>query len=302
MKKNYLFFFFLFFLLFLMTFTGCENPLNTNIKFTALEFDKNGHFKETITYYNNNSKTTYSSNGDYEWVTESYEGTGDDSDHDGNSGEGWVITSGFKGTYFYDKENYKLTINYKQIYGNDPSTPGPEYVWYNIITDTSNPNFNPNIPISERATIIFFESFYKDAYVLSNDIYTYKYTYTKVDGTIEQTIESYDFRTENKIIYTSIQKTINPDNTVDLGATYKYVYTYTIKQTFPEGAKFENGKSVAFYYDSFNFKEYSWDISDFATIPDSENDNPGYDTLGTFVKSLDGKVIYYLNRTYYRKK
>jgi hypothetical protein len=287
-----------------MTFTGCENPLNTNIKFTALEFDKNGHFKETITYYNNYSKTTYSSNGDYEWVNESYEGASDDYDHDGNTGEGWIITDGVKGTYFYDKENYKLTINYKQIYGNDPSTPGSEYVWYNIITDPSNPYFDASITISFIETIIFFESFLDVAFVLSNNIYTHEYTYTKADRTTNQTIESFDFRTENKIINTSIRKTINPDNTVDLINTSKNVYTYTIKQTFPEGAKFGKGKSVAFYCDFYNRKVYSWDnnIGDFSTTSSSESDHYTINTLGTFVISLDGKVIYILGENYYRKK
>jgi hypothetical protein len=289
-----------------MTMWGCESPLNSTFEYKTLPVNKDGHFKEDITYkYDDDGSyyitQTYKSDGTFISSNFEYEGTGSDLDGDGNQNEGWVQTSGLKGTYNYDDKNYKITLNYTQIYGDDPSTAADTtYVWYNIITDPSNPNYNPLINKSYYTNSIYFEHDSYTLYTGSDNIFSCETLRTYVDNKSKYYYYTYDFATSGKISYTYIYQQKDANGTVTSGT--KEVYTFNISETFPAGVKFENGKTVSFYYDFCNVKVYSWDVvnNNWKTTPNSDNSYNEYGLFLTIVKSSDGKAIYFINEQFYR--
>ena len=88
----------------------------------ALPVDDDGHFKDDIVYQVGTSTYAFTPEGTHEWTTESYEGTGEDWDGDGTTGEGWVITYGERYNYTVDTDNLTLMRDYTHYYDGTANT------------------------------------------------------------------------------------------------------------------------------------------------------------------------------------
>jgi ribonuclease BN (tRNA processing enzyme) len=112
--------------------------------------------------------------------------------------------------------------------------------------------------------------------------------------------DEWAYATNGDDLHTYIYQQKDANGTVTSGT--KEVYTFNISETFPAGVKFENGKTVSFYYDFCNVKVYSWDVvnNNWKTTPNSDNSYNEYGLFLTIVKSSDGKAIYFINEQFYR--
>ncbi|MCR4422012.1 MAG: hypothetical protein NUV32_06040 [Exilispira sp.] len=307
MKNLKLIMFFEFFIIFLLA-SGCINTFTNNISFDinyiAASFNSNGYAEVDLTYTyqieGDYFTESFFSNGEYKYEVHSYENTGEDKDYDSITGEGWVLINGTKGDYKYDLDNFLLTINYSQVFGNDPSTPDGKYIWYDIITNESDPYFDPDKVIKESYNCILFQ------HTMTDDVFLYKseHVYTKVlneyyadDRIMNETI-TYDFNVINAIEMTKIDYYKDKNDNILSGE--KMTVVLDIYKCYPTEAIFYNGDTISFYYQSANYKYYNW--SNNAWVFNHETIEKYYMCLGTFVTSKDRSVIFIIDENYYRNK
>lgn len=300
MKSNFFIFIFIFiFILILISisFSSCQNPASTKIEYKTLNVDNNGHFKEDAIYYYYDvgySKDKFLSDGTYIHEEYYYEDTTDDFDGDNKFGEGWVQTSGYKGTYVYDSKTYLLTLNYTQTFGDDPSTTDDTtYVWYDIITDDSDSNFDSSLKVKESFTKIFYENSFYNAFELIDNYFQHKQIIYYAGGSKDILTIIFDFSTSDSIQFSFITQSEDKNSKITSGT--KTVETLSISYSLPADTNFENGTMITFYIDSTNTKTYPWDtnINDWAIHPngsDSGTYSYEYDSF-TFYKSTDGNNI-----------
>lgn len=296
MKIKISFFVFLI-LIFLLSFFSCLNTVYSNFKFILLEV-KDGHFEEDVKYTyafdNYYEEYIYNSNGSAYYNKYSYEGTTDDLDFDGTSNEGWILTFGYRGTYDYNEELFEMTINFSQFFGDDPSTPENNFVWFDIT------NEDGELVSLMKANTIFFTNNFYSAYLLNSEKEYIKNELQRHPDNISfEKTYIYNFLIVNKITYTKIEFEKDANNNITHGQ--KYVYDYYISNSFPENEFFDNGKTITFYCNKYDYKEFTY-----STVTQSWG-NPivsstinEYKKIGAFVKSSDGKIIYQINESYAR--
>jgi hypothetical protein len=243
---------------------------------------------------------SYKTDGEYSYEVYSFEDIGEDKDHDSIISEGWVLVNGSKGNYNYDLENLLLTINYSQVFGDDPSTPQSNYVWYNIVTNTSDQYFDPDKIIKESYNCIFFQHKMIDDVFLfqSEKVYMKESNLYYADNRIKNETLTYDFSKINAIELTNIYFIKDKDNNILSGE--KSLAVFDIYKYYPTEALFENGDTISFYYQSADYTYYDWSNNSWEL--NNEITEKYYMCLGTFVTSKDKNVVYKIDEYYYRNK
>ena len=208
-------------LLFALTSCGLFSPLADYLGI-MLKVDGAGHFKEDIEYRSGDDVYRFTPEGTVEYYDESYEDAGQDHDGDGIIGEGWVKTSGYQGTYTWNKDNFVLTEIVQQFILNGE--------WSNV---TNQATF---------ATPMYFtETQWGYVYLEAGEnIWQSIYT-TDIQNTSTETEEETITLTETSYEYHYKDEEKNTSGTVIYGYEVIASGPYTL---LPAGVKWKKGNTV----------------------------------------------------------
>ena len=206
-----------------------------------LTVDSSNHFKVDVVYRTGNSEYTFGSDGTYTYVRNTYEDAGQDSDGDGLSGEGWVMSNGHSGTYTWDPETMVL----ERIIDKDESR--GEFV---LLENKE----------TYKSTMYFTESKYGMAAVQSatdQDQWLYSEE-TAVQNGSTTTFDLVATINTDATSYKEESTTLTVDNAGDTtyGDMDERTGTYVI---LPEGTKFNKGNQVTFLLTTTLSKDKDYD-------------------------------------------
>ncbi len=264
---------------FLFTLTSCGlfSPLADYLG-VMLKVDGNGHFKNEITYRLNDDTYRFTPEGTVEYYDESYEDAGEDHDGDGQVGEGWVITTGYKGTYTWNKDNFILTEIVSQGILNGE--------WSNVTNQST-----------YTTPMYFTETRYGIVYIETGEnvwqaIYTtdIQNTSTEIEEetlTITEASYEYHYKSEEK----------NTAGTAIDGFEVISSGTYTL---FPDGVKWKKGNTVTVLA-TITLEKYKWFDNTAANAWDptfTEDNDQSRESINLF--HAGSFIVYFPRVTAYR--
>ncbi len=215
--------------LFIVSACAVNASFNTGALLTV---DESGHLKVTAVYDYGYAKITFAADGTYTKENFHFETATDDIDGDGVTNEGWIQDSGDKGTYVYDPEQRKMTIEYSQYYLNE---------WLSIT--------NQNDTVHEEFSGLLTENMMMNNYNIYN--FDSGNRWKSYDNTVSyndaQQAKTYYYTvdtTAGTVAYESQQISYNANGAMVNSS--RSLYIYKIVSTKPDGIEWKKGNTLAF--------------------------------------------------------
>lgn len=255
-------------IVFLLAAAGMFASCALTASFTSSELlttDDAGHLKSDIVYDLGTAKYTFGADGSFLFQYYSYEGT---SDLNNNSitNEGWMMTTGKKGTYVYTPTNFNLVLDYTQKFVASASSN-----WIDLTNNSDTIKEDMNYLLLQDKFFSYYQLYTADG---ENNWKTLYNKYMKSGA--EQKGEYYCFidPANNTIRTTSYNTTYNASGVIT--SSYSYIDSYTIQSIDPDGGVWKEGSTLTFntlyttelsgstnngtswsaYTDTYNYYEY----------------------------------------------
>ncbi len=214
---------------------ACSIPLDIS-NGRLLSSDSEGHLLEDVYYSNGSQNVSFLTDGSFLMATTDYE-LSNDLDNDGISNEGWVLTSGSRGTYVYDSSHFTFSLSFAQKY----RSLGGANLW--------DPLTNDGDTILNQGNGIFTESMYYiqgNIFLKTDGIAWTNFYITKYyNGNRDVTRETY--RIDTSAGSSSFLTTdLTYSNTGELISGSQDLNTETIVASYPLNTPWKTGNTLTF--------------------------------------------------------